>query len=166
MDNDFGFVQCECGVNIWETQYEYHSYTTQELVEARVATLLAQPEVRQEVKDIKKGTTAMTKAHRALASHMKGIKALYKEQTAQHIIALKQIRDATKSNIKQSAEYKGHKRARNAINSLKAKFMLKHSVNSREYRHITGYSNRSIPAWSHRYFTSERMLRRLLRIMI
>jgi hypothetical protein len=139
---------------------------SQEAVDARIATLVAQPEVRQEVKVLKKAITAMTKAHRAFGSHMKGIKAAYKEQTAQHIIALKQIRDATKSSIKQSAEYKAHRRARNVVNTLQTNFRNKHNLTTREYRTMLGYGGRSLPMWSYRYYTSERMLRRLLRINI
>jgi hypothetical protein len=164
IENDFGLVQCDCGVNIWETQY--HDYEAAGSIDARVTTLLAQPDVRQEVKEIKKASTAMTKANRAFGAHMKGIKASYKEQTAQHIVALKQLRDATKSSIKQSAEYKAYRRARNVISNLQTKFRTKHNVSSREYRHILGYSGRSMPLWSYRYYTVERILRRILCIRI
>lgn len=166
LDNDFGYVQCECGVKIWETQYVHDVSVAQGSVEGRVATLLTQPEVRQEVKDLKKAFTTMTKAHRAYASRMKALKAVYKEQTVQHVTALKQIRDATKSTIKQSVEYKAHVRARNVVNTSQKKFREKHNLNSREYRHILGYTGRSMPTWSYRYYTSERLLRRLLRILI
>jgi hypothetical protein len=166
LENDFAYVQCECGVNIWETQYEHHEYSTQGSVDARVATLLAQPGVRQEVKDIKKAGSVMAKTHRAFNSNIKGIKTLFKEQSAQHVVALKQLRDATKSSIVQSAEYKAHRRARNAINILQKKFREKYSLSSREYRHILGYANSAMPTWNYRYYTAERILRRLLRIVI
>jgi len=166
LENDFAYVQCECGVRIWETQYVHDGVVAEGSVDARVSTLLARPEVRQEVKDIKKSFTTMGKAHRAYASRMKALKAVYKEQTAQHVTALKQIRDATKSNVKQTEEYKAHRRSRNAVNTMQKKFREKHNLSSREFRNILGYSGRSMPIWSYRYYTSERLLRRLVRILI
>lgn len=166
ISNDWGFVQCQCNINLWEAQYSSYDYPPQDVIDARVAGLIAQPDVRQEIKEIKKASSAMSKAQKAFGSYMKGIKANYKEQTEQYIIALRQIRDAMKSNIKQSAECKAHKKALTAINRLQDKFRTKHSLNSREYRHILGYANRSMPIWSYRYYTSERVIRRLLRIRI
>ena len=166
IDIDWGFVQCDCGVKLWETHDEYHEYPTQESVDARVATLLAEPVVREEMKEIKKAATAMKKAHTAFSAQIRGLNLMYKEQSAQHIIALKQLRDATKSTIMQSAEYKAHKRTRNAINTLQAKFKAKHNLSSREFRHMFGYTNRSMPLWNYRYYTTERMLRRILRTVI
>ena len=166
ISNDWAFVQCECNTNLWETQYSVNNYPTQEAIEARAAVLLAQPDVRQEMKEIKKASTVMSKAQRAFGSYMKGVKASYKEQTEQHIIALKQIRDAMKISIKQSVECKGHKKALSAINRLQDKFKTKHFLSSREYRYLFGYTNRSMPIWNYRYYTSERVIRRLIRILI
>jgi hypothetical protein len=166
ISNDWGFIQCECNTNLWEAPYSGQIYPTQGAIEARVAVLIAQPDVRQEIKEIKKASSVMSKAQKAFGSYMKGIKASYKEQTEQYIIALRQIRDAMKSNIKQSAECKAHKKALTAINRLQDKFRTKYSLNSREFRHLFGYTNRSMPIWNYRYYTSERVIRRLLRILI
>lgn len=166
ISNDWVFVQCQCNINLWETQYSGYDYPPQDVIEARVAGLIAQPSVKQEIKELKKASTAMSKAQKAFGSYMKGMKATYKEQTEQHVIALKQIRDAMKATIKQSVEFKEHRRALAAIHRLQGKFKTKHFLNSREYRHILGYANRSMPLWRHGYYTSDRVIRRLLRIRI
>lgn len=159
------FVECQCNIKLWEEQaYDY--YPENAVIETRVTSLLAQPGVQQELKELKKATTTMTKAHRAFGSYINGLKAHYKEQSAQHIIALKQLRDTTKSSIVQSAEYKAQRKLLNVLSRLQNKFRAKHNLTSREYRRMIGFTPGNIPRWACRYYTSLRVIRRLLRIII
>ena len=159
----YNTIHCTCGSVIY--QHASHNEETEEDVVAAVEAIRAKPGAADEIKLIKKTQAEENKIQKEYTKLIRETQGEFKEAIATHVEAIKSIKQAMTTTIKQTTEFKNLNRIKKKRNLLENKFKAKHEASRHQMRRILGYA-RWGPSWYSRYSTPMYLMRRRFRIKL